>query len=441
MNKKPVLLAAILLLSMSLLACSSSQTQTGDENKAVGAPADDNSNGENTNVAGSSEGTIAEKSEVISISPLTDYVSEEGYEKAAAWKSCDDTALAAVMRKAMRGEKVVISCIGGSITQGTISSGQIDGEVPFRRPYADIYREWWESTFPEAQVEFINAGIGATDSYIGVHRVQKDVLDYDPDLVLVEFSVNDSNSNASKTSYDNLVRRILNADNNPAVMLLFMGQTNGANAQEQHVLVGFNYNLPMISYANYISYAMKKNLYTDKQLSSDAVHPSALGHAITGELIWKYLNNVYENIDAYGEPTEFSAKPVTKDFYLDSEILGNADIEPKEYGSFEKSTRFSVFPNDWSTESGEGNIIFEIECSRLGVMYLKTTDGKSGQFEVYVDGELATSLNADFSGGWGDYADAQSVYSGESGVHVVEIKKAENSENQGFTILGLMVAR
>ena len=110
--------------------------------------------------------------------PPTDYVSEELYLSADQWASCDDAALAAVMRKAEAGEPVTIACIGGSITQGTISNGTDDSQVSPKKSYADIYFSWWEQTFPDTEFTFINAGIGATDSYIGVHRVQKDVLDF-----------------------------------------------------------------------------------------------------------------------------------------------------------------------------------------------------------------------------------------------------------------------
>ena len=74
--------------------------------------------------------------------PLTDYVSDELMQRADMWSSCDDTALAAVMKKAAAGEQVTIACIGGSITQGTISSGTSDSEVGFKKCYADIFFEW-----------------------------------------------------------------------------------------------------------------------------------------------------------------------------------------------------------------------------------------------------------------------------------------------------------
>lgn len=374
--------------------------------------------------------------------PPTDYVSEELYASADQWDSCDDAALAAVMRKAETGEPMTIACIGGSITQGTISNGSDDRMVTDKKCYADLYFSWWEQTFPDTEFTFINAGIGATDSYIGVHRVQRDVLDFHPDLVLVEFSVNDADSPTYKTTYDNLVRRILLADNHPAVMLLFMGQTNGATAQGSHVLVGFNYKLPMISYASLIQDMMAQEVYTADQLSGDEVHPSALGHAVTGEILWKYLNAVYAQRNELPEPQEFAAPPVTSERYLNASILDRETITPAEYGSFEESSRFEPFPMDWTCESGEGGIVFEAEFQRLGVLFYKTVDGQSGQFDVFVDGERVATLDADFSGGWGNCAEAREVYSSDAaGQHTVEIRKSPDSTGDVFTILGLMAAQ
>jgi lysophospholipase L1-like esterase len=362
--------------------------------------------------------------------------------KADLWsKVSDNAAIAAVMRKAAAGEKVTIACIGGSITQGTISNGSDDAEVGFKTCYADLFHQWWTETFPDTEIEFINAGIGATGSYIGVHRVQKDVLDYDPDLVLVEFSVNDDGSNFTKTTYDNLVRRIYQADSNPAVLLLFMGQTSGSTAQETDVLVGYNYQTPMVSYINVINDMMLNGVYSAEQLSGDTVHPSALGHAIVGEILWKYLNNVNAYRDTYEEPAEFTAEAVTNDKYLNAQILDSSNVTPTDLGDFEESSKFSAFPNDWSCTEGDGDLTFTINCKNLGLLYYCTTDGKSGQFEVYVDGELTKTLDADFTDGWGNYAESAEVYtSDEAAEHTIVIKKAADSTGDAFTVLGLLVS-
>lgn len=388
------------------------------------------------------ETTTPEEVQVISgASPLTDYVSDDEMALADQWASCDDSALAAVMRKAANKEKVVIACIGGSITQGTISTGSKDSEVPFRKAYADIYFEWWKTTFPDTEFEFINAGIGGTDSYLGVHRVERDVLSYNPDLVLVEFSVNDSSDNFYKRSYDNLVRKILLSDSEPAVMLLYMAQANKTSAQSSHVFIGFGYNLPMLSYANVISNMLDEGEYTDKELSGDTVHPSALGHAITGEIIWKYLNSVYEVMDSFEAPKKFDASVVTKERYLDATILDSLNITPDGLGTFVEKKACDQFPNGWSCTDGEGEISFTAEFTNLGILYLDMVSGDGGKFDIYIDDEKISTIDANFPGGWGNAITADEIYVGDSRkTHKVTIKKNPDSTGSHFELLGLLVS-
>lgn len=426
MRKKIYLNAVSLIFAVSLLA--------GCGNAGIASSA-----GEILTVAdtlGSTETDM--RNEVPS---PTDYISEMDMMEADKWPSCDDRALAAVMRKAASGKKVTIACIGGSITEGSISNGTKDSTVPDRKCYADIFFEWWKETFPDTEFDFINAGIGGTDSYLGVHRLQSDVLIHNPDLVLVEFSVNDRNSLFYKQSYDNLVREILKSENKPAVMLLFMAQPNGNSAQENHVFVGYGYKLPMLSYGNLIKSYMNNDVYTDKELSGDGVHPSALGHAITGEMLWKYLNGVYENCSTMEEPDDFDLAPVTKELYSDGTVLDSRMITPDETGTFELKNTCGYFPYGWKCSSGSGDITFTAEFKNLGILYLATTDGLGGQFELYVDGEYVNVMNADNTGGWGNAIQAVQMYTSEEKTgHTVTIRKAAGSTGDVFDLLGLLVS-
>ncbi len=75
------------------------------------------------------------------------------------------------------GAEVKIGYLGGSITA-----------QPGWRPKTLAY---FQKTYPQAKFSEINAAIGGTGSDLGVFRLKQDVLDHKPDLMFVEFAVND----------------------------------------------------------------------------------------------------------------------------------------------------------------------------------------------------------------------------------------------------------
>ncbi|CDD53917.1 MULTISPECIES: SGNH/GDSL hydrolase family protein [Ruminococcus] len=342
--------------------------------------------------------------------------------------------LADAMKRAQAGEKITIGTIGGSITQGTAASTTDER-------YANRALQWWAKTFPKAQLDFVNAGIGATDSYIGVHRVDADLLSKKPDVVIVEFSVNDTDAALNLQTYDSLVRKILQAENHPAVILLFTTQEDGTSLQDTHMQIGSAYNLPMISYKNAVLPEIEAGKFTWKDISPDNIHPNSVGHGIIGELLWSYFNSVYAKLDQINtSDLTFTATPVTKDLYAKGQLLDSKTLTPKTMQGFEQAELSNQFPNDWTTKEG-GELTFEVTGSNIGVLYYKTVDGKSGQYCVYVDDRLIQVLDGDFTGGWGNYAQAQQVYTSDTpSTHTVTIKQLEGTDLTQFTVLGLLVS-
>lgn len=124
-----------------------------------------------------------------------------------------------VVEKARAGEPVTIAYIGGSITQGA-------GAVPLHTQcYA--YRFWKAFAGKYGKnnnVKLIKAGVGGTPSELGMIRFERDVLrdgKEKPDLVVVEFAVNDEGDETKGRCYESLVTKILSMPDAPAVLLLF----------------------------------------------------------------------------------------------------------------------------------------------------------------------------------------------------------------------------
>ena len=417
------LTAAVLavLLAASLCACGSEDTSESTSESGTADIIFD----EDWNPAKESEGLPK---------MTTQYATEEMI-KRSVYNEGNLSRLAHAMQKAKDGEKVTLATIGGSITQGSSASNP-------KEAYANKFLEWWQLAFPNAEIELHNAGIGATDSYIGVHRVKSDVLDFKPDVVVAEFSVNDTNQLVNPISYDNLVRRLLTSESNPAVILLFTTQEDGTSFQDTHSKTGKAYDLPMISYKNAVLPEIKAGSFTWKDISPDNIHPNTRGHAIIGELMCAYLNSVLEKLDDIDKNVSaFEDEPLTKDTYMQGRILNALNTEPSQLGSFEKKDVSNQFKGNWTTESGEESIIFEVDAANIGIMYYRTTDGRSGIYQVFVDGKLKGTLNGNFVGGWGNYTECTQLVTNETaGKHTVEIKKSASSEASAMSIIGLLVS-
>ena len=246
----------------------------------------------------------------------------------------------------------------------------------------------------------------------------------------------------NKYSYDSLVRKILNCDSQPAVMLLFTTQEDGTSLWETHKEIGAAYDLPMLSYRAVVYPEVSAGTLDWKDISPDNIHPNDEGHKLIGQLVSRYLDSVYDDLDNIDDSSvAFDTPAYTADYYKDAKMLGASDIAPQEISGFEQggnSVYPELFPDNFVTE-GEGYLKFETECKCLGFFYLKKVDGKGGKYDVYVDGERKGTLDADFKGGWGNYGETQQILiSKDSEKHTVEIKLAEGSTNTSLTILGIM---
>jgi lysophospholipase L1-like esterase len=74
---------------------------------------------------------------------------------------------------------------------GEIKVGYLGGSITAQAGYRVKSLAHFRTMFPAAKFSEINAAIGGTGSDLGVFRVQQDVLDQHPDLLFVEFAVND----------------------------------------------------------------------------------------------------------------------------------------------------------------------------------------------------------------------------------------------------------
>ncbi len=85
-------------------------------------------------------------------------------------------------------QKFNVVFLGGSITQGARASANSN-------TWAYKVGEYLKKHFSDKDVKVNNSGVGGTGSMLGIFRLQKDVVAFQPDLVFVEYAVNDIGEN------------------------------------------------------------------------------------------------------------------------------------------------------------------------------------------------------------------------------------------------------
>lgn len=392
----------------------------------------------------------------------------------------NNARLKRVIDQARRGEDVTVAFIGGSITQGA-------GAIPINTEcYAyKTFKGFCELTGRglEENVHYVKAGVGGTPSELGMIRYETDVLEdgrITPDLVVVEFAVNDEGDETKGECYDSLVRKILNAENRPAVILLFAVFANDWNLQERLSPVGRAYDLPMVSTRDTVveQFYLKPDsgkVVSKNQFFYDSYHPTSVGHTVMADGIL-HLLQVVDGQEANADTLELEkivppiggafekvrlldrrhpneeepgsglpsgdGNTVWDQWNLKTDCGGFCHVDT-ELQAVERNLDLGVTPefaDNWMYRGAEGGRPFamEITCESLLLVYKDSASNQVGCAEVWVDGEKVLYVDPHVNG-WTHCNALICFKSGERKRRHVEVRLAPGMEDKDFTILGFGV--
>lgn len=348
------------------------------------------------------------------------------------------------MRKAEKGEKLTIGFFGGSITQGCLATKH-------EKSYSYRVFQWWRDTFPQAQISYVNGGIGGTTSHFGVSRIWEDLLMYQPDVVVVDFSVNDKKGQEEffRETYEGVIRRILACQSRPAVLILNnVYYDSGVNMQECHNEVGDWYHIPHVSMKDTLYRSMKEGVYREQELTQDGLHPCDKGHElIAGEII-SLLCEVKAGMHENEEESRFP-EPMTANAYEHARRLTAREVLPELSGfqidKNEKTGHLDIFKNGWIGCRPGDRIIFEEKAACIGVQFRQTIARPALRAKLILDGNESDAwiLDGNFEADWGDFAELTPLmHHGERKKHRIEIEILDDKVKDAapFYLMSLILA-
>lgn len=361
------------------------------------------------------------------------------------------------IEKAKRGEDVTIAYIGGSITQGA-------GAKPIHTGcYAYQSYLKFKELFGQGDgehIHLIKAGVGGTPSELGMIRYERDILRdgaVQPDIVVVEFAVNDAGDETNGVCYESLALKILASENKPAVILLFSVFVNDWNLQDRLSPVGWHYDLPMVSVKDAVvdQFKLTKqegNLISKRQFFYDIYHPTNDGHMVMADC----LAHLFAEVDQEAwqqEDVSIQKPPVIGNDFVDVRLLdrsqnligaqitagGFQEIEEDLQGVEMDDNPVPVpqFPHNWMRSFSSGQESFKMTITSRSLLLVFKDSGSSafGSAEVLVDGEVVKVADP-HENNW-THCNAVILYNEKtSGTHEIEIRMAPGHEDKSFTILG-----
>jgi hypothetical protein len=334
------------------------------------------------------------------------------------------------LEKCVTRESVSMGFIGGSITAGAVVSRE---DLKFSSVLCAAVKKRFRNL---KNVVEINAGYGGTPSRFGCSRASHDLLAFSPDLIVVEFSVNDfevGDDAYIREVYEGLVRQCLSFREDVPVILLFMAKGDGRNVQDLHAEVGSWYSLPMISYRDAVWPLVESDFNYWNTFFHDDPHPNDTGHRVCALLLSTYLKN------AKDDPED----PVVKmPSFRYSNLYQNAGF------MLPGDTMIALKQSSWTMNSPEegrtgfssvlegDSLVLQAYGDEMTFMIDKRPSDTSS-IHVSVDGgAVEADLNNYFRASMRMFETVYLLPTG--GAHTVSVR---NLKNQSFSIASILYAR
>ena len=362
----------------------------------------------------------------------------------------NNARLKKVIERAQSGEHITFATIGGSITEGAGAS-QYTNCWAYRTAhrFGSVY-----GTDGGANVHFVNAGVGGTPSTFGymrydrdiVFRVPKEDADGLPDVVVIEYSVNDWEEPTKHRCFESMVKEILEAPNEPAVILLFAVFRNGFNLQGELKKIGETYDLMMVSIKDGF-FGRIGNELTAKEFFFDEYHPTDLGHEIMADCL---MQCIADAAAAETSPAmDLDVEPAYGiDFMGLKTIYGGAVPAgfTVERGGFagDDVNSYSCHPvgrvcgknfHHAATDSMEPLKITGVFRKCL-VAWRAVDDASFGTAEILVDGKVKKTVKGG-KGKWGQSEVVLVFDAKEAQEHTLEIRVTEEGKQFTITAIGV----
>lgn len=283
--------------------------------------------------------------------------------------------------KVRAGKTISVAYLGGSISQGVGASD------PNKTSYRALVNTWLRNRYPKVRFNELNAAVGGTGSIYGAIRARRDVVEYKPDLVFIEFAGSDSGETeeAVKKSIEGIVRQLLAVSQPPEIVLLYTTNASRNACIAWHEAIASFYHLPALNLQELVWKQLEANHTSFATLSKDGVNPNDEGHKLYANYITDYLAE-QEKLPA-ALPIKVLPMPLLSDEMTYGELKSFVELTPGAGWKAEPTTDKMLPASLLVSDKANAEISASFEGTVVGLTFRMGPD--SGIFECLIDGKPA----------------------------------------------------
>lgn len=307
-----------------------------------------------------------------------------------------------------------VAIIGGSITEGA-------GASNYEKSYFFKLQEYMNKRY--GNVFLKNLGSGGTGSNFGLFRLKRDLGDFKPDIIFVEYSVNDRifPGNEVNIYFEGLIRECFKFTDKIIIIGLPTGMSD--SCVSIHKKFAYFYNIPFIDVQDEVWRKIGHREFTWTKISIDNIHPNDYGH----EIYFNIIKEKLDTIDLLNIKGKIDTKVLSKYRFKNPHVIECDDKEIEYYGEWSKReyNLNNKFKSGAITVNIGDSMVYNFKGRYLGMLNLCSCD--SGIVECELDGYL---FNIDlYSENDGVFESTINLYGLHGGEHRL-ILKVSNKKNE-----------
>lgn len=300
--------------------------------------------------------------------------------------------------KKLEKDKLKLCFLGASVTYGFMEDYSQN-----KNCFPELACKAFKEMFSEKQIESVNLGISGTTALIGIVLTEERLERENPDIIFVEYAINQSLTPEGAAEYEGLVRKLVKMKCKPFVVPVAVANKDKYSCQKYMQEISTHYGLYMTGIAESLFDEIERGKLCWKDYSFDEGHPTNSGHKLISDCILTLIKSAMTDETIKNDMEE---KALISDRYEYIKLIDLKELsESKNFCtdfSYTNKSNFSLLGCLERKDNAVHCLDLTLYCRYFALCYIQNKYMNFCDCTVKCDDKKIAVLNGSSLFGWGN---------------------------------------